>query len=62
VFDALPPGRYALEIDASAASEPLRPVGETPTLEVADGRRPPESTIMLRARSLKIRQMSKETP
>jgi hypothetical protein len=51
VFDALPPGVYALEVDPSGSSEPLA-VEEAPPPVVAGTLQPIEPvTILLRARS-----------
>lgn len=54
VFDALPPGRYALSIDASAVREPLRPVADIPAVHVTTGRFNPPVRVVLRARSLRF--------
>jgi hypothetical protein len=61
VFDALPPGRYTFDVDASHSAEPLH-ADPSPTLQIVDGASPPAPTITLHARSLKIKLMSKETP
>jgi hypothetical protein len=57
VFDALPPGRYQLEIDASASAEPLRVSGELPELRVVDGVAVAKTVVTLKARTLKVRQI-----
>jgi hypothetical protein len=54
VFDALPPGRYTLSIDASAAREPLRPVADVPPVRVTTGKAVPPVKIVLRARTLRF--------
>lgn len=65
VFDALPPGRYAVQVDASAIDEPLQLVGE-PTLTVAGGsasggRDVAPLTVTLRGRPVKVRVLSPAT-
>jgi hypothetical protein len=54
VFDALPPGRYTVSIDASAAREPLRPSADVPPVRVTTGRPVPPLRIVLRARALRF--------
>jgi hypothetical protein len=54
VFDALPPGRYTVSIDASAAREPLRPAADIPPVRVATGRTVPPMKVILRARALRF--------
>lgn len=54
VFDALPPGSYLVDIDASAAREPLRPVEERRAVIVTTGRALPPLRVVLRARQLRF--------
>lgn len=54
VFDALPPGRYVLEIDASASREPFRAVEDLPPVRVIAGRPLPRLRIAVRARALRF--------
>ena len=54
VFDALPPGRYQLLVDASATSEPLRIPRDFEVITVAGGRVTPEVRVLLRARPLRF--------
>ncbi|HEX9563301.1 MAG TPA: hypothetical protein VF981_04990 [Gemmatimonadaceae bacterium] len=54
IFDALPPGRYTIEVDATAAREPLRIVGDVPQVSVSDGRKLPPLRIVLRPRALRF--------
>jgi hypothetical protein len=54
VFDALPPGRYTVSIDASAAREPLRPATDIPPVRIATGRTVPPMKVVLRARTLRF--------
>jgi hypothetical protein len=56
VFDALPPGRYTLEVDASAASEPIRVDGELPSFDVGPGGGRPSLEVRLAGRALNIRR------
>jgi hypothetical protein len=54
VFDAVPPGTYVVLVDASASSEPLRPVGDNPAVVIAGGRSVPPIRIVMRARALRF--------
>lgn len=54
VFDALPPGRYTIAVDATASREPLRPVGDIPVVTVTAGRAISPLAIELRARALRF--------
>jgi hypothetical protein len=54
VFDALPPGSYLVDIEASAAREPLRPVDEQRPVIVTTGRALPPLRVVLRARQLRF--------
>jgi hypothetical protein len=56
-FDALPPGRYSLQLDLTAVAVPLTVVGTLPTFEVGSAR-PAEIRIVLTPRQLRIRQLS----
>ena len=58
LFEALPPGRYTVGLDASASTEPLRVVGELPVLDVTDGGGMPEVTIRLQARRIRMREIA----
>lgn len=62
VFDALPPGRYTIEVDASAAREPLRPEGDVPAVTVAGGVAPAPVRITMRARQLRFPTPKRGTP
>ena len=54
LMDALPVGRYTVEVDAGAADEPLVLVGETPIVQVgADAQ--PSVTLEVRPRPLRMR-------
>lgn len=53
-FEALPPGHYQLQVDASGATEPLRPAGELPSFDVVNGVPPAPLTVTLRARTLRV--------
>ncbi|HET9982927.1 MAG TPA: hypothetical protein VFQ38_05055 [Longimicrobiales bacterium] len=57
VFDALPPGRYTVEIDASDAAEPLRAESALPGFVVGGGAAPVRLELVLRARPLRIRRL-----
>jgi hypothetical protein len=57
-FDALPPGRYTVEVDAAGSDEPLWPAAELPVLRVRDGATPLSVEVLLRARAMKVRVMS----
>ena len=54
VFDALPPGEYRLEIDASGASEPLSTRSDLPTFVVGALRAPRVFTVQLGPRKLRM--------
>jgi hypothetical protein len=54
VFDALPPGRYSVVIDASEASEPLRPVTDPGVVVISSGRATATVRIVMRARALRF--------
>jgi hypothetical protein len=54
-FDALPPGRYTLQLDLTAVAVPLAVVGPLPSFEVGSAR-PGEIRIVLMPRQLRIRQ------
>jgi hypothetical protein len=55
VFDALPPGRYIVAVDASGIDEPLRMRG-TSEFSVSE-ERSTDVTVTLTGRSLKIRAL-----
>jgi hypothetical protein len=57
-FDALPPGRYTMDLDVTGADEPLHAARELPVFRVSDGGESPTMEIPLRARAIRIRQMS----
>lgn len=57
VFDALPPGRYTVEVDAADLAEPLRPDGDLPGFVVGGGTDPVRLEVVLRARPLRIRRL-----
>jgi hypothetical protein len=61
-LEGLPPGRYALSIDASASREPLFVEGTVSELTILNRQTPAVVTIMLRARTLKIRQFPSSPP
>jgi hypothetical protein len=54
VFDALPPGTYALDIDASDVKEPLRIGGSVSAFRVGPGEAVTERAIFIRPRALKF--------
>lgn len=56
-FDALPPGRYSLEVDLTDVSEPLSMVGALPSFTVRPGDRLEPVTVRLKPRSIQIRQL-----
>jgi hypothetical protein len=56
VFDALPPGRYRVDVDLSALTEPLRLVEVPPEVVVTGGREPLRITLLLKGRPIRIRQ------
>jgi hypothetical protein len=63
-FDALPPGRYHVEVDVSAATEPLHAkTEELPVFEI-DGRHgaAPAVTVTLHARTIKVHHFSSGRP
>ena len=53
VFDALPPGRYTVDLDASEVREPLRSAAGPVVVIVAHDRRPEPVRIGVRARRLR---------
>src|SRR4029079_4427353 len=55
VFDALPPGRYTVDVDASAIEEPLKVRGR-PDFIVGEGG-VSELRVVLTGRSVKIRTL-----
>lgn len=57
VFDALPTGRYAIDVDASALAEPLRAVSAERTLVVAGAARGAPLELLLRGRAVRVRQL-----
>ncbi len=54
VFDALPPGEYRLDVDASGTSEPLTPRTDLPTFVVGAMRAPRRFTVQLGPRRLRM--------
>ncbi|MCC7054532.1 MAG: hypothetical protein IT355_14780 [Gemmatimonadaceae bacterium] len=56
-FDALPVGRFEIEIDASAVAEPLRPATARPVLLVRPDEMPATMEIEMRTRSVRVRQL-----
>jgi hypothetical protein len=62
VFDAVPPGTYTVLVDASASSEPLRPVGDNPAVVIAGGRAVPPIRIVMRARALRFSNQRRNQP
>jgi hypothetical protein len=61
-FDALPPGTYTVELDLSAASEPLRLAGASPTIVVESGRATPPLRISLSGRQLRFSNQRRGAP
>lgn len=61
VFDALPPGSYTLEIDASAVPEPLRLVTANPKIQVRAEEKTEAVTLLLRGRETKVRVLTPST-
>jgi hypothetical protein len=61
-FDALPPGTYTVEVDASAASEPLRLAGASPPIVVESGRTTPPLRISLSGRQLRFSNQRRGAP
>jgi hypothetical protein len=59
VFDALPPGTYAVDVDASESTEPIRLDGESPVLRVGVGQSTAPISIMLRPRPLRFAPSSR---
>lgn len=55
VFDALPPGRYVLEVDASGVAEPLRLMTANPRMDVRAERNTEALILVLRGRDTKVR-------
>lgn len=55
IFQALPPGRYRLELDLGGLSEPLRPRGDLPGFTVAPGQPVPGLTIPVYSRPIRLR-------
>jgi hypothetical protein len=53
VFDAVPPGTYTVDVDASGSREPLRPSGDLKTV-VTTGRSSSLVRIVMRARQLRF--------
>ena len=62
VFDAIPPGTYAVIVDASAVAEPLRPTGELRGIVVATGRATAPVKVVMRARGLRFSNQRRGTP
>ena len=62
VFDAVPPGTYTVLVDASASSEPLRPVGDNPAVVIAGGRAVAPIRIVMRARALRFSNQRRNEP
>jgi hypothetical protein len=55
VFEALPPGRYRIDVDLSAVTEPLRLDDAAPEVVVTGGREPLRVTIPLKGRPIRMR-------
>ncbi len=55
IFDALPPGTYTLDVDASTVSEPLRLVTANPKLVVRAEHKAEPIVLVLRGRETKVR-------
>jgi len=54
IFDALPPGEYRLDVDASEASEPLTPRVALPTFVAQATRTTRRFTVQLGPRRLRM--------
>jgi hypothetical protein len=61
-FDALPSGRYTLEVDLTDVTEPLSVVGALPSFTVRPGERLEPVTVRLKPRSVQIRQLDPAHP
>jgi hypothetical protein len=63
VFDALPPGRYRIELDLSDVQEPLTAAERLPefVVEGAGGEATRSLVVRLRARPIKLRQLGSST-
>ena len=57
IFDALPPGRYQIEVDPGDIAEPLRAVNALPAMWVRDDGDTGPLLIDLRPRSVRIKQL-----
>ena len=55
VFDALPPGRYVVEVDASGVAEPVRLVTADPTIVIGEERTLAPLRLVLRGRATRVR-------
>ena len=62
VFDALPPGRYVVEVDASGIAEPLRLVTADPIIFIGENRSPAPLRLLLRGRATKVRVIEHGDP
>lgn len=62
MFDALPPGRYVVEVDASGVAEPLRLVTADPTIVIGDDRKAPPLRLVLRGRATRVRVIQPGNP
>jgi hypothetical protein len=64
VFEALPPGRYRIELDLSDVQEPLTPTERLPEFVVqGTGREPTRRLVVtLRARPIILRQLGAPSP
>ena len=60
-FDALPPGRYVLDIDASAVLEPLRAPATPTILLVRPSKSSPVIDIELHTRTVRVKQIGSRT-
>lgn len=62
IFDALPPGRYEVELDLSDVRVPLNPADALPSFAVTQGARLRSIRIVLVPRRLKIRTLDPPPP
>lgn len=57
LFDALPPGAYAIEVDASGASEPLRVEGARPVVTIDGSASRATASVTLLPRPVRVRRL-----
>jgi hypothetical protein len=57
VFDALPPGHYAVELDLTEVAEPLSPAAQLPEFTVGSPSASPRLLVTLRSRPVKLKNL-----